>query len=196
MIERKIIKSDMQSVNDVINEWQAFGWTVESTSSNEYVDTYNDINTVKTITGKVKGYELVQHKNYVNNVTITFARDSAMENINQLRQLENDYINTEHKYLNTLDCIERQKKERFYISSLFIVAYIVSVMICFFMPTMDLVDSSTLLVILAFIGIIIITPVIFYCLHKNKNIKKLKDASDTLAKQGKTILSIARSYLR
>ena len=93
MLETKIIEVSEESKNRIIQDYQYFGWHVLSTQKIDYTTTY------ETGGGNARdGYKYTVHNDRTAYYSITFQRDSDIQNYDELNRLFADYDSLDSRY--------------------------------------------------------------------------------------------------
>lgn len=172
MIETKVVRENAEFANEVIEEHQCFGWQVQKTESMEYANNYDDVRTKTTFTGKVKGFDITQHREIVSRVAITFVRDTEMPKIHEFRRLEQKYADLQRRRIAKEEEGKRNARTR---STFNVFLIFVLLACCVIMPFMPLMDSKEELLIGAgVLGAMIVLPLILFNVSESKKSKNLK----------------------
>lgn len=184
MIETKVVRENAEFANEVIEEHQCFGWQVQKTESMEYANNYDDVRTKTTFTGKVKGFDITQHREIVSRVAITFVRDTEMPKIHEFRRLEQKYADLQRRRMAKEEEGKRNARTR---STFNVVAIIVLLACCLIFPLMDS-GKEALLIGAGVLGALIVLPLILFNVSESKKWKNLKREIEKIANHETEVL--------
>ena len=109
MLETKVVEASESNYQDVINDYQLFGWNVLSCQKIDYTTTYT------TGGGNAKqGYNYTVHNDRTAYYSITFQRDTEIKNYSELNRLFLKYLQLERSY----NSVRGSKSKRFPVAAI------------------------------------------------------------------------------
>lgn len=186
MIETKVIELDEGDVQRVVNEMQYMGWHVLSTQKIDYATSY--------VTGGGMSIQLYTwHADRTSYYTVTFQRDTKMENYNDLDDLFKKYVEAQNEFYSIEQSEPSTKKRQAFLGCG--IAFLVFGFMMTIEMSIFLGGIGAVFVPFVFLG------VLFLCLFgkEKKRIKLFKEKYQQAIKKRNIkiakIIAIAKEYI-
>lgn len=195
MIETKILEVQEDERQNVVNDMQWFGWQVLSSQKIDYTTTY------KTGGGNAKsGYYYTVHNDRTAYYSITFQRDTSINNYSKINNLYSEYEEANQSAISLLTKMPKKSKI-IYVLIGSIVAFAISFFVLLIISIFDF-DLATFLIMFFFMCFpwlvaLIISAIISNRANKKYNtlLNEVQDQLDIILKKRSEIVDDAKSIM-